>query len=260
MRRKGLIALGLVAPACVLGILLPPVPATHAQTSTAGERRVVVLSDLHMGVGRDASGAWHPFEDFRWATELELFLGALEAETAVGTDLILNGDTFELLQGDAARCVYEDVTLGCTEPEALALLERVLVAHTREMAALGAFARVGANQVVLVPGDHDAALLFPSVGRLAVAAFDAPADRWRWPARASGARRTGSFMSSTAIRSRPGRIGSSAGRRRSRRGSVVSTSPVHPGTGSCSRCTTSTRRGIRLSTIWPTTPPVCATC
>ncbi len=167
---------GLMAPAVALGLLLPSAPATHAQSVTAGGRRVVVLSDLHLGGGRDAAGAWHPFEDFRWPAELELFLGALEAGEA-GTDLILNGDTFELLQVEAPGCSYEDATLGCTEPEALARLERVLAAHTREIAAFGAFARAGTNRVMLVPGDHDAALLFPSVGRRAIAAFDAPVDR-----------------------------------------------------------------------------------
>ena len=167
---------GLLAPAVALGILLPPVPAIQAQTSSAGGRRVVVLSDLHLGGGRDASGAWHPFEDFRWPAELELFLRTLEAGEA-GTDLILNGDTFELLQVETPGCSYGDATLGCTEPEALARLERVLAAHTREMTAFGAFARAGTNRVMLVPGDHDAALLFPSVGRRAIAAFDAPADR-----------------------------------------------------------------------------------
>ena len=173
MRRKGLIALGLIW----LAIGLAPVPASRAQTFAEEPRRVVVLSDLHMGVGRDASGAWHPYEDFRWATEFELFLRALDAEAEAGTDLVLNGDTFELLQADAPGCTYEDATLGCTEPEALDRLERVLVAHTREMTALGAFARAGDNRVVVVPGDHDAALLFPLVGMRAVAAFDAPADR-----------------------------------------------------------------------------------
>lgn len=173
MGRKSFVVRGFIA----LGILLPPVPATHAQTSTAGGRRIVVLSDLHMGVGRDSSGAWHPYEDFRWATELELFLRALDADREVGTDLILNGDTFELLQANTPGCSYEDAILGCTAPEALARLERVLGAHTREMTAFGAFARAGDNRVVVVPGDHDAALLFPSVGMRAVAAFDAPADR-----------------------------------------------------------------------------------
>ena len=111
MRRKILVVLSLIALA---------IAATRAQPSTAAGRRVVVLSDLHMGVGRDASGAWHPSEDFRWATELELFLKALDMEGEVGTDLVLNGDTFDLLQADAPGCAYEDATLGCTAPAALA--------------------------------------------------------------------------------------------------------------------------------------------
>jgi len=173
VRQTSLIVSGLIALAMGLG----PVPASRAQTSIEGARRIVVLSDLHMGVGRDAAGAWHPFEDFRWATELELFLRTLDAERPGATDLILNGDTFELLQAETTECTYDDATLGCTEPAALARLERVLGAHTAEMAALGAFARAGANRVVLVPGDHDAALLFPTVGARALAAFDVPAER-----------------------------------------------------------------------------------
>ena len=168
---------------------LPRLAVTAAQPPLAAPRRVVVISDLHMGVGRDTSGAWHPYEDFRWATELELFLTALEVDGDVGTDLILNGDTFELLQAETPECAHDNATLGCTEPAALARLERVLGAHAREMAALGAFARSGANRVVLVPGDHDAALLFPAVGARARSAFAAPSGRvvlatdgyWRSP-------------------------------------------------------------------------------
>ena len=146
--------------------------ARGEQPAPVESRRVVVLSDLHMGVGRVATGGWHPSEDFRWAVELEQFLTTLAAEPGA-TDLVLNGDTFELLQSDTAECVYADATLGCTEPEALVRLDRVLAAHTREMTAFGVFADVGQNRVVLIPGDHDAALLFPAVGRRAVAAFDA---------------------------------------------------------------------------------------
>lgn len=149
----------------------------HAQTPGEGSRRVVVLSDLHMGEGRDAAGTWHPHEDFRWADDLELFLTALDTEGAGATDLILDGDTFELAQSADAVCVYEDPALGCTAPEALARLERALAAHAREIRAFAAFARAGDNRVVLVPGDHDAALLFPPVGARAVSAFEAPPER-----------------------------------------------------------------------------------
>ena len=148
-----------------------------AQVPGANARTVVVASDLHMGVGRQASGEWHAYEDFRWTADFTAFLDALNADGRGAVDLILNGDTFELLQSTEADCQAPAEDLGCTEPQALARLRRVLAAHDAEMKALGQFARKGSNRVVLVPGDHDAALLFPGVGRLAVAALAAPAGR-----------------------------------------------------------------------------------
>ena len=146
------------ALACAV-LLVTAAGATQQQDSAAA-RLIAVVADLHMGSGRDAAGAWQATEDFRWADELQSFLAALDAEGGGETDLILNGDTFELA---AADCVHDDPALGCTEPEALAELERVLAAHAREVDALAAFAGSGANRVILVPGDHDAALLFPAV-------------------------------------------------------------------------------------------------
>ena len=140
---------------------MPLVAAASASRQGDGARRlIVVIADLHMGTGRDAAGAWQVTEDFRWTDELGGFLQALDAEGGGATDLILNGDTFELAAPD---CVHQDPALGCTESEALARLKRVLGAHPREIEALAAFARAGSNRLVLVPGDHDAALLFPAV-------------------------------------------------------------------------------------------------
>ena len=144
-------------------------------------RTTVVLGDLHMGVGRDAAGAWHPQEDFRWPAELAAFLDVLGTDGGA-TDLILNGDTFELWESTGDDCVYLDADLGCTEPEALARLERVLAAHTSEILALGRFAALGSNRLVFVPGDHDAALLFPSVRRRLLSALGAPEGRAEVPA------------------------------------------------------------------------------
>ena len=141
---------------------MPLVAAASASLQGDGARRlIVVIADLHMGTGRDAAGAWQVTENFRWTDELGGFLQALDAEGGGATDLILNGDTFELAAPD---CVHGDPALGCTESEALARFERVLGAHPREIEALAAFARAGSNRLVLVPGDHDAALLFPAVG------------------------------------------------------------------------------------------------
>ena len=151
----------------------------HAQGGRPETRRVVVLSDLHMGEGRDSTGAWSSFEDFRWSEEFELFLAALDAETEVATDLVLNGDTFELLQAEGNDCSYGEQVLGCSEADALSRLTRVLDAHRGDVEALGAFARSGDNRLVLVPGDHDAALLFSGVGFRALSAFRAPAERIR---------------------------------------------------------------------------------
>ena len=163
-------ALGL-ATAAVLALGLHAAAARAAQPDGGAPRLIAVIADLHMGRGRDAGGAWQADEDFRWADELEGFLRALDAEGAGATDLVLNGDTFELASSD---CVGDDPALGCTETEALAELERVLAAHAREVDALAAFARSGSNRVVLVPGDHDAALLFPAVRARAEAALGAP--------------------------------------------------------------------------------------
>ena len=148
-------------PALAAAAALLLTAATGAAQPAGDTRRLLaVVADLHMGAGRDAGGAWHASEDFRWAGEFAGFLRALDAEGAGATDLILNGDTFELA---APACVHDDPALGCTESEALAKLERVLAAHPRAIAALAAFAGAGSNRVFLVPGDHDAGLLFPGV-------------------------------------------------------------------------------------------------
>ena len=145
------------------------------QPSTA--RKVVVIGDLHMGEGRDPSGKWQPYEDFRWSTEFAAFVTSIDREGRSAVDLILNGDTFELLQSANGNCAGAASGLGCTEAEALARLERVLRAHDADLKALGQFARAGSNHLVIVPGDHDAALLFPVVKRRVEQALGVPAGR-----------------------------------------------------------------------------------
>ena len=151
-----------------------PRPRASGAAQDAGSRRLVaVIADLHLGAGHDQAGEWRYGEDFRWAGELVRFLAALDAEGVGATDLVLNGDTFDLTRPADAGCVYDDPALGCTEPEALARLDRVLAAHADVVDALSAFAASGGNRIVLVPGEHDAALLFPAVGRRVEAALGA---------------------------------------------------------------------------------------
>jgi UDP-2,3-diacylglucosamine pyrophosphatase LpxH len=152
--------------------------AILAGQASGTPRPIVVIGDLHMGPGRDASGNWHAVEDFRWRDEFIRFLDALAARGGGNTDLIINGDLFELLQSPAGpQCAHNDPALGCTVSEALDRLEISITAHGDELAAIGKFAAAGSNRVHIVPGDHDAALLVPEVWRRAIRSFAAPADR-----------------------------------------------------------------------------------
>jgi UDP-2,3-diacylglucosamine pyrophosphatase LpxH len=154
--------------------------AAAAVTGAAGQpgrpqpagRTVVVISDLHLGEGRTSSGAWRPREDFRWSSEFAQFLQAVDADGRSAVDLILNGDTLDLLESTAGPCTAASV--GCTEAEMLGRAARVLAAHDADLRALGRFAAAGANRVVLVPGDRDAALLFAGVRSRAITTFAAP--------------------------------------------------------------------------------------
>jgi hypothetical protein len=160
-----------------IGATFQAVVGTLVQAPVPGSRSIVVVSDMHMGIGRGPSGGWHPFEDFRWASEFAAFLKAVDQEGRSAVDLVLNGDTFELLQSTEAGCDPPSPDAGCREAEALVRLERVLSAHSAEIGALAQFARSGSNQVVFVPGDHDAALLFPSIARRLVSALASPSGR-----------------------------------------------------------------------------------
>lgn len=156
----------------VIVAIVATIAVLDSQTSTS--RFVVIASDLHLGVGRNASGEWLPAEDFRWQEDFAAFLRAIDEAGKGATDLVLNGDTFELLQSTTDDCRARDARLGCTEQEARGRLERVVTAHSAELAALGTFARSATNRLILVPGDHDAALLFPAVATAAIAALNAP--------------------------------------------------------------------------------------
>ena len=172
-----------VAAACV-AVTAPlwwsalPSAVTLAAAQEGGSSRfVAVIADLHMGLGRDAAGEWRVEEDFRWGEEFALFLDALDAVGGGATDLVLNGDTFELDRLPDSACGGGDPALGCTESEALAAVERVLAAHADTIAVLAAFAASGSNRVFLVPGEHDAALLFPVVAQRVERALGGPGSR-----------------------------------------------------------------------------------
>jgi UDP-2,3-diacylglucosamine pyrophosphatase LpxH len=145
------------------GLLLSA--AVLAQPSAP--RKIVVISDLHFGVGHEGEGkGWHPYEDFRWEKDFAGFLNYLQQDGKGEVDLILNGDSFELWQtmDTPAGCSSDkNRDLGCSEEEALKRFKRALSEHSAELKLLRAFAETGNNRVVFVPGNHDGALLFPKV-------------------------------------------------------------------------------------------------
>jgi hypothetical protein len=161
-------------PSCPIGPLPPAAP------TVPGDRVTLFVSDLHMGVGK-VNGNWHPTEDFRWHEEFDDFLQA--ASTAAGgtVDLILVGDIFELWQPlNPGSCDYDSLSssigkmaldMGCTEDEALRRFRRVKNQHRAFFRSVARFVSRGTNRAVLLPGNHDAALLFPQVAAAALQAF-----------------------------------------------------------------------------------------
>jgi UDP-2,3-diacylglucosamine pyrophosphatase LpxH len=142
-----------------------PQTQTQAQAQAQAQGRLTVfISDLHMGLGRGADGAWHPYEDFRWSGALQGFLDAISAEGRDRVDLVILGDFLEFWQlPQDVHCRGTGPEAGCSVPELVTIARRIVQAHAADFSALRAFTRRGDNRLHIVPGNHDAALLLPEV-------------------------------------------------------------------------------------------------
>jgi len=145
----------------------------------SGKRTTIFISDLHLGVGKNPNGTWNNLEDSRWAKEFALFLQEMNRRGNGAAGLILNGDTFELWQSLENDCLYPDKDPSCTETDALRRLKRVLSSHQAELSAIHDFAVAGDNRVVMVPGNHDATILFTKVAKEVLRVIGAPQERVR---------------------------------------------------------------------------------
>jgi UDP-2,3-diacylglucosamine pyrophosphatase LpxH len=155
-------------PSCALAMECPAsdVPGT--------QRQLVVISDLHFGVGRQADGRWDPTEDFRWTKALQGFLRRIADCGKDAVDLVIAGDAFELWQPPAnLECVGVAPDAGCTPAALRLILANAIAAHTADLEAIGRFADRGANHVYFVPGNHDAALVLDACWQLVAAAVAA---------------------------------------------------------------------------------------
>ncbi len=123
-------------------------------------RQVVVISDLHFGVGKDADGRWQATEDFRWTKALEGFLHRVSECGKDKVDLVVAGDAFELWQPPKAlECQGPSADAGCTPAQLRAILANAISAHRADLALFGAFADRGSNRLYFIPGNHDSGLL-----------------------------------------------------------------------------------------------------
>jgi Calcineurin-like phosphoesterase len=155
----------------------------------------VFISDLHLGVGKTSQhvqskhwteGEWDPYEDFRWTDEFAAFLNALRKYSDTGPlELIVLGDFVELWQSpDAESCpeIKGKKNLGCNAVAALDRLQRVIGAHQADLKLLRDFANYKDNRVTIVPGNHDAALVFPGLSDILLKAIGSEPGRVRFAA------------------------------------------------------------------------------
>lgn len=81
--------------------------AETALTSTkfdpppSGERLLVFISDIHLGLGKQDDGTWSATEDFRWDSALQGFLEHISEKGNHEVDLVVLGDFLELWQPPA---------------------------------------------------------------------------------------------------------------------------------------------------------------
>lgn len=143
-------------------LVLVAAAALLSSARAATDRYVVLVSDLHFGIGR-SGGDWDPYEDFRWPKALEGFLNRISADGNKKVDLVIVGDFLELWQRPKDLECKGTKDAGCTEAEVSKLVARIVSAHADALQSLRSFAADGDNHLYVVPGNHDAALLLPSV-------------------------------------------------------------------------------------------------
>lgn len=162
---------------CLLLVnLFCAIPTSWAQAgnkagNAAWSNLLVIVSDLHLGVGRvresGTQGEWHAMEDFRWHAEFKEFVDAqqkMASDAGVGLRLIIAGDFIELWQSTEDDCFKgRTKDASCTEEEALLRFMRVARGHSDTLALIGSITNRVGNEVIIIPGNHDAALMFPKV-------------------------------------------------------------------------------------------------
>ncbi len=129
------------------------------------ERIKLVVSDFHLGTGRrNPDGSRNIMENFmldeRFVEFLEYYSSGDYTNTEV--ELIINGDFFNLIQGEVDGRIPSDIT----EDIVLRQLQDILNGHTMVFDALRAFIENPGKTLTFTVGNHDAGLIWTEAKKL----------------------------------------------------------------------------------------------
>ncbi len=132
----------------------------------------IYISDSHIGTGGQCVGqgcrdGWHNMEDFRWEDDFRQFINFLGRKISKPIDLVMVGDSFELWQDMAGIPCKDDgqrSNFGCNAEQSKKRVEKVGEKHAEVFKILSDFVRPDKdNKIIMLPGNHDAALAMNTV-------------------------------------------------------------------------------------------------
>lgn len=125
-------------------------------------KTIVVISDIHLGAGPYVDGKKNYLEDFHYDEELIEFLKYFSSNKYASreVELIINGDFFDFLAVPFVK-FFEDKFW--SEQAAIKKFELICEAHEDVIQELGVFLEKKNKNIVLIVGNHDAELIFPSI-------------------------------------------------------------------------------------------------
>ncbi len=132
------------------------------KTSKKKKKIKLIVSDLHLGLGRILEGGHvNMFEEFYFDekfSELLIYYTSNKYEN-YNCELILNGDILNLLQVDYRSHFVSMIT----ESISIEKTQRIIKGHPVFFRALKKFLQKKGNQITYIVGNHDQGVLWPGV-------------------------------------------------------------------------------------------------
>jgi UDP-2,3-diacylglucosamine pyrophosphatase LpxH len=132
------------------------------------DRLKIVVSDLHIGTGH-SPGQVNPYEDFSLDDRLAEMLSYYTTGMYEGreTELIINGDFFDLLKVPLEGAFPEEIT----ESISMNKVKLCIDGHPVVMDALREFVAPQGRRITYIPGNHDMDFMYTGVRHLFCAAL-----------------------------------------------------------------------------------------